>query len=276
MNILKYKQIAFGVIAAAALGACQPDDNEGGNSLNNSATDASFTVTSIDANHFRLQGATNGASNRWNGALAGDAYTVFLPDAGDFDVTHMICGAGGICTSAVQSVHVETPDPIAGNIILGGKFLNQADWDQWTVLHISGTNTSWTFNDGSATIMGNSSNQQGIYQAVQLEGGHQYKVDMHVAGSGATNTWFEVYLSQTAPTQNADYSADGIKLGLNTWTGCGTSAFNGQLSAVGCVGSGSTVTVTNSGTYYLVIKSGGDNLGTTGITISNVELRRVS
>jgi hypothetical protein len=100
---------------------------------------------------------------------------------------------------------------------------------------------------------------------------------MVVSGSGATDTWFEVYFGTTAPVANSDYTSGGIQIGLNTWNGCGNSAFNGNLATIGCsgslVGKKGVVTFPQSGTIYLFIKTGGANLGTGGISIDNIELR---
>ena len=52
-----------------------------------------------------------------------------------------------------------------------------------------------------------------------------------------------------------------------------SGAFEGKLSVVGCVGSGNKVTFDQSGTIYLLVKSGGESLGSTGISITNVEMR---
>ena len=60
------------------------------------------------------------------------------------------------------------------------------------------------------------------------------------------------------------------------WNGCGKTSFNGPLTSLSCAGTGGgVVEFPISGTAYLVIRSGGDNLGTTGISIDNVELRPV-
>lgn len=100
---------------------------------------------------------------------------------------------------------------------------------------------------------------------------------MVVSGSGATDTWFEVYFGTDAPEANKDYSSGGNRLALNTWTGCGKTPFSGSLAAIACDGSlkgkNGEVTFTQSGTIYLLIKTGGANLGTSGISIDNIEFR---
>jgi len=270
------------VVTLATFTACQPDEVSEGNGISQSNMDASFTATKTDVagNNYRFSASPNGSiRHTWDigdggGPSKGNAtQDIFFPDAGTYDVMHTTYGIGGASFSATQRVVVPTSDPVAGNLVQGGKFADPTDHAKWTILNISGTATHWTMNQGSATITGGSGSQQGIYQAIQVEGGKQYKVDMVVSGSGATNTWFEVYVSKTAPTQNSDYSADGTRIGLNTWGGCGNSPFSGKLSVIGCSGSGNTITFPTSGTAYLVIKSGGDNLGTTGITIKDVSFR---
>src|SRR6185437_6458277 len=96
---------------------------------------------------------------------------------------------------------------------------------------------------------------------------------MHVQGSGANNVWFEVWLSTKQPQDGQDVTTGWdpsavMLLGLNTWNGCGVAPFNAQLSAISCNGNGGVITVPTGGTYYLTIKSGGNDLGTTGITAS--------
>jgi len=51
------------------------------------------------------------------------------------------------------------------------------------------------------------------------------------------------------------------------------SPFNGQLSNISCNGKGSTITLPAGGTYYLTVRGGGNDLGTTGITASAFEFK---
>ena len=155
---------------------------------------------------------------------------------------------------------------------------NMIDNSKWINLKINNNeNVKFTVNpDG--TILASSSaggGHAGVYQPIEVRANKHYKIDMQVKGSGATNTWFEVYVSKTAPTQGSDYTADGTRIGLNTWAGCGKTSFDGLLSAIKCSGSGNVVSFDTAGTVYVLIKSGGDNLGTTGITMSNIDFRRI-
>ncbi|MEH6406326.1 MAG: hypothetical protein V7767_03510 [Leeuwenhoekiella sp.] len=275
----KYFYFIMVLVAAGSITSCQPDEIGSGNGLADPEVDATFTVTPVDGepNNFTLQAATeNVISSMWN---VGDGFykgnmteDLFLPDAGTYTITHTAIGRGGETNTASQEVVVAQSDPVAGNLVKGGKFEND-DKNQWTVLNISDSGTFWTFNEGSATVIGGDNNQQGIYQAIEVEANKEYTIDMKVWGSGVTETWFEVYASTTPPVQYSDYSADGRRMGLNTWAGCGSDAFEGKLSVIGCVGSGNKVTFDQSGTIYLVIKSGGKSLGSTGISITNVEMR---
>lgn len=148
----------------------------------------------------------------------------------------------------------------------------------WQVLKINNdNNVTFTVNpDGSIKAAGGNWGHTGVYQAVPVKAGRKYRIDLHVKGSGATDVWYEVYVGIAAPVQGSDYSSGGIRLALNTWTGCGKSPFDGQLSAIACVDSNKGVfTASASGTMYVVIKSGGANLGTDGITASAIDFRRV-
>ncbi|MDN5286656.1 MAG: hypothetical protein JWR38_2930 [Mucilaginibacter sp.] len=155
---------------------------------------------------------------------------------------------------------------------------NMVDKTKWQVLKIA-ANDNVTFkvnDDGSILASGGNNGHQGIFQPFVIRAKKQYKIDLNVAGSGATDTWFEVYVSTLAPTQNNDYSDGGKRIALNTWTGCGKAPFNGLLSKLSCAGTGNIVTFPTAGTVYVVIKSGGASLGTGGIKLTNIDFRRVN
>jgi hypothetical protein len=100
-------------------------------------------------------------------------------------------------------------------------------------------------------------------------------------GAGATNSWIEVYIGTSAPVQGNDYSDTKVN-SLNTWSGCGGSAFNGNISDIGCsgtlVGAGGKIKFVADGTVYVLLKAGssGGTLGTGGITVSNIKLTEPS
>ena len=282
-TIKKWCSLFFVASVFAGFTACTPDETDLGNGLSDSNVDATFTVSQdpTSPNKFNLQGkTTNIIQSKWiidgvpNQGQIGVVKNIFLPDAGTYTVTHSAIGRGGVANNSTQEIIVETSDPVAGNILIDGKFPDGQG--AWQVLNISGTATNWAFAQGSATVTGSSNAQQAIYQAVEVQANRQYKLDMVVQGSGATDTWFEVLASDVAPVQNQDYSAGGTRIGLNTWNGCGNTAFNGKLSEIGCTGSGAIISFPTTGIIYIIIKSGGANLGTTGIKVSAVELRGIA
>ncbi|WP_031426817.1 hypothetical protein [Flavimarina sp. Hel_I_48] len=268
------------ILTAGLLASCTPDESGIGNGLTDPDVDASFTVKPVDGdpNSFVLQSTNDNVLRfMWN---IGDGFynapatdTIFLPDAGTYTASQRVIGRGGAVNIATQEIEVATSDPAAGNIIQGGKFENQAAQEHWTVLNISESGANWSFNDGFATITASDFNQQGIFQAVEVEANKEYTIDMRVFGSGATNTWFEAYVSPEPPVQNSDYAADGRRIALSTYDGCGNSEFDGRISQLGCVGSGNTVSFEQSGTVYFLIKSGGESTGSTGISVTNIEMR---
>lgn len=269
--------------------ACQPDDIEGGNGIIGKELDASFTITPVEGvtNRYILeaQTKTDVIGDWWNIGDGSDEYNgqmkeqVFLPDAGTYTITHYTVSKAGYKTSSAKQLVVEVSDPVAGNLVKGGKFSNSDDHSQWTNLELS-ANASWAFNEGSATVYSNGGwAQEGMYQAVEVVANKTYSLDMIVKSTGSfTDTWFEVYVGKTVPVIGKDYGDNRI-MGLSTWDGCGTAPFSGKLSDVGCIKNSATSTINNtvkfdtSGTVYLVIRSGGNGFSPAGITITNVELR---
>ncbi|WP_047245249.1 PKD domain-containing protein [Maribacter thermophilus] len=281
LNIgFRYTAIAMG----ALLIACQPDEIEEGNGLVATELDAGFTITDVaDANNTYVLTA-NGSylTSSWDlgkgiGFVSGGTEeTVFYPDAGTYTIQHKVTGIGGVSKTAIQTIDIESSDPVAGNLVRGGKFENENDHAEWTILNISASGASWTFNENSATITASDYNQQAIYQAIEVVAGREYEIDMFISGDGNDEAWFEVFASTVEPVQWSDYGND-VVMGLNTWTGCGTGTLSDFLSSTGCVANSysgvvsNTVTFDTSGTVYLVIKCGGGTVP--GYTISNVEMR---
>jgi len=290
MNIKSFfrpvQYAAFAGVVMLGASGCQPDEADKGNGLTTGTLDASFVVSGVDGstNRLRLQGSKEGTiSNLWKvgdaaAVQGGDAKTVFFPLAGTYTVTHTTTGIGGMGgATAVQTINVPSNDPFAANIALGGSLDTPEDVAHWTVLNISSPNlVNLSFAGGKATFSGGGNyTQAAIYQAIPVVAGGTYIIDMKVSGTGSNETWLEVYVSPTAPVQNNDYSADGIRIGLNTWTGCATGPFDGWLSAVGCVGTGKTITVpAGVTTLYYVIKCGGNFVNT--INIDDIEIRRIN
>jgi hypothetical protein len=202
---------------------------------------------------------------------------VFLPDAGEYTIVHYAIGKGGATFSSSQKVTIATSDPARGNLIKGGKFETAADEAFWTKFAISAPAIAWTRANGKMTATGGNWGHSAIYQAVQVEANKDYRFAMTVSGSGATDVWFEVYFGTAVPTPGADYTNGGIRIALNTWAGCGKTTFSGNIATIGCdgslVGQNGKVRFSQAGTIYVLIKTGGADLGTAGISIDNVELR---
>ncbi len=259
--------------------ACSPEDAGVDNGLTSPDLAASFTITPVTGkvNTYVLKAEENGAlAFKWNkggtNASIGKAIdTAYFPDAGTYTVTLVAVGKGGVEKSASKQVTVATSDPVAGNLLLGAK-MQAGDAQYWTPITYS-AGVSFAISNGKMVATGGNGGYAGVYQAVQVEGGKKYKVDMTISGSGATDTWFEVYVGKAVPVQGSDYNDGGTRIALNTWAGCGKTAFNGKLSDITCSGSGNVVTFPTSGTAYLVIRGGGANLGITGIAFTDVEFR---
>jgi hypothetical protein len=280
-NIIK--ACFIGVLAAGIYSGCKPDRFEEGNGLTAADLNATFTVTPVpsSANKFVLQ-ASEGPGLlgvKWDlgdgaGSNAGKMRdTIFLPDAGKYTISLTAVGKGGITKTSSQDLTVATADPEAGNLIKGGD-MQAADDAQWTHLPIS-AGVTFAIENRKMVAKGGNYGHAGVYQAVDVVAGKKYKVDMVVSGSGATDTWFEVYADSKVPVSGQDYTSDNKMIALNTWNNCGKEAFSGLLSAIGCDGKGNTITFPTTGKVYLVIKSGGANLGLTGIGFTKVQFRGV-
>ena len=254
--------------------------------LTESNLDATFTITTVNANNYIATVKDSSyILSKWDigngsGPTTGKAtQPIFLPDAGSYPVVHYAIGKGGFTATSTQTINVATSDPARGNLVLGGKFETADDESKWTRLTISAPAVTWTRSGGKMVATGGNWGHSAIYQAIQVEANKDYRFAMQVSGSGATDTWFEVYFGTTTPVQNTDYTSGGIRISLNTWAGCGNTTFNGNIAIIGCAGSlvgqNGKVRFTQAGIIYLLIKTGGANLGTDGISIDNVELRGI-
>lgn len=256
---------------------------------------ASFTVTPVagSANKFVITNTTQGSVGaRWDygkgtGLNMGKMVdTVFYPDAGSYTLKmQALSKRGNLYDAQPKDVTVNVSDPAFGNLIKGGK-MEAGDDAEWTVLHIGSDPNiiKWTMADGKYTAKGGGSwnDQTGIYQAIQVEANKKYQFSALISGGGMDQTWYEVYFGTQAPVQGSDYSNGGNYLGLNTWGGCGVSTFSGNFATIGCsgslVGKNGIVTFGQTGTLYLVIKSGSgstNGLGPNGVSITNIELRGI-
>ncbi len=178
---------------------------------------------------------------------------------------------------------VPKSDAVEGaDVIQGG---DMEDESKWNIFGAGVTETTTEFADGVLKLSNGTGTAQTnviIWQAVEVQAG-TYKFSADVKGSGAANSWLELYFGSAAPADGSDYS-DNLYTGLNTWDGCGASAFDGNLAVLGCKlidgspapgnGQNGEITFDSAGTIYVVLKGGSwdGNLGTEGITIDNVKL----
>ena len=276
--------MAASVLTVAA--SCKKEKTED-RGLTESNLDASFNLTPVPGkvNTFFAQVVDSSyIGHKWdfgNGSIVtGKAsQEVFLPDAGVYTITHYAVGKGGAQFSSNKQVTIATSDPARGNLVKGGKFETADDESKWTRITISDPAVVWTRAGGKMTASGGNWGHSAIYQAVTVEANKDYRFGMTVSGSGATDTWFEVYFGTATPANGSDYTSGGIAIALNTWAGCGNTTFNGNIATIGCDGAikgqNGKIRFTTAGTVYLLIKTGGANLGTSGISIDNVELRGI-
>ncbi len=285
---------ALAITAMGLMAGCSPEEETGGNPLTMADMDAAFNATTANGNNYTFTASDdpNILYHTWKYTYTGPHAVTNLAETrvsdnvrdmtfvfpGTYVVQHRVVGRTG-GTNFVSQQTFEVANLLLGpNIVDSPNFENASDW---TTFNTSGTQTvTWTFNGDSATANGGVANNytgQGIYQAVQVEAG-SYLVDMHVEGPGANDLmWFQVFTGTTQPVNGSDYGSDPTAiLGLNTWAGCGIAPFNGMLSSVGCVGTGSQVTFAQAGTIYLVVKTGtGANNGVNNITVSDVSMRKL-
>lgn len=188
---------------------------------------------------------------------------------GEYEVRFKIFTEGGTAET-VQTISI-AEDIIGPNLVQNGEL----DGDEaWTVFPIGG-GVDVTFQNGTAVWTGGGWGHVGIYQTLEIEANTEYQINMDVSGSGMSDCWFEVYVGTTTPMAGVDYIDGGIRLGLNTWDGCGSDPFQGQLTALTCSNGGGdgTFEFPTAVTAYLVIRSGGVDLGADGVTLDNVSVR---
>jgi PKD repeat protein len=278
-----YSWMALIFASSCWMFSCTPDKGPGGLGP---LPKASFTVTPVSGavNQFAVTStSTNGFAYYWNdgqgGAVTtGASDTLYYNLAGTYTVKLTVVGPGGI-DSSFQTVTVANNDP--GVNILNDPTLTAAGDTAWTLLNTGGSQTTFNFSASGLNLNNttNSNTNGGVYQAVQVKAGVSYIFAATVSGQGATNSWIEFYLGTTVPTQGSDYT-DTKFASMNTWSGCGTGAFSGNVVTIGCAGNGNTsnptgrITFATSGTVYVVIKAGssGGYLGNGGVNVTSITL----
>ncbi|TRX35469.1 hypothetical protein FNW52_10530 [Flavobacterium sp. ZT3R18] len=270
------------IITLSSLESCQSEDIVD-NGLSDATVDPAFTIKPVEgsANKFTLVAQTkNALGSKWDLGNGVGLYTgkmteaIFLPDAGTYTITHTVIGRGGVVNTTTQNIIVATPDPIAGNILKGGKLVDTADWGKWTITNPA-SSAKIVFGNGSATLTSSGWAGQGMYQAVNVVAGKKYVIDMVTSSTtGCNNTWLEMYCGYSIPVEGTDYSEGGKLRALSTWDGCAKAPFSGKISVVGCKPENNLgiFTATKTGVAYLVMRGGGEDMKA-GIKIQNIEMR---
>lgn len=287
-QIKKTLRFPFFLVAGCLVGlfaSCTPDDQEP-----EPKPQASFTVSPMEdmENTFLLSTTVEAQMYHWDIAdgagfvEGGKTATAFFETKGEYIVKLKVSDAGGEST-AEQTIMVEQDIQSGGLDLISGGDMSSDEF--WTINGTGGNATITEFTEDGLIFTNEGEAAQTnvlVWQTVEVEAAKDYKFSANVAGSGAQNSWFEVYLSNEQPVEGADYSTGGI-IGLSTWDGCATSAFSGSLISIGCWNGGSEkggdgiVQFEESGTIYVVLKSGSwdGNLGEEGITLSDVKLLEV-
>lgn len=237
--------------------------------------DAIFTFE-VDAEnpnkiHFKAQPQKESWFTHWdfgdNTTAEGMEVTKVFLKKGDYNVKFKIFTDAGSAES-IQTVLINE-DFQGPNILKNGDFTSA---DSWSILPIA-DGVEVSFENEAAHWSGGGWGHEGIYQAVNVLGNNLYQISMDVKGGPLTDSWFEVYVGKEIPQPGSDYADGGIRIGLNTWNGCGNEPFDGDFSELSCAGEGPTFKFSESGTVYLVIRGGGADYGDNGITVDNIAIR---
>ncbi|HYG20795.1 MAG TPA: PKD domain-containing protein [Ohtaekwangia sp.] len=276
---MKLKSILFAFLALAVI-ACE--DDEIGRSK--AQAEFTFTVDDEDKQQLSFSNQSEGASfYQWNfgdntSSLEENPTHRYLT-GGTYIVTLMAKSKEGSKVITKQVV----VEGNAVNLITGG---DMSDPDAWNIYSAGTTLTTAEFTNGVLKFSNGTGTAQTnviVWQSVEVEADKTYKFSAQVSGSGATQSWMEVFITPETPTDGSDYGNGAyMYTGLNTWAGCGTSAFAGDLATLGCndgagTGQNGSVTFDESGTINLIIKVGSwdGNLGTSGITLDDVKLEEL-
>jgi len=241
-----------------------------------SSDDLSFTYTVDSENpniiHFVGQTIVDTWYYHWNfGDNTGDEQLetskVFFKK-GEYDVRFKIFTEGG-SASVIQRISIV--DDFQGPDLISNGSLDSAN--DWNIFQISG-GVEVELAAGVAKWSGGGWGNAGLWQQIEFEANKEYQINMDVSGGAMSDCWFEVFVGTVQPQEGVDYSDGGILMGINTWEGCGSELFSGQLTDVACVGDGGSLSWPMDGTAFFVIKSGGNDLGE-GVTVDNIAIRSI-
>ncbi|MFT7238902.1 MAG: PKD repeat protein [Cyclobacteriaceae bacterium] len=258
--------------------SCSDDDDENNVSVAPQSADAVFNYTREDADPNTINFTGVPARSTWythwsfgDGSSAeGLEATKTYFKKGIYEVRFKIFTDGGTADS-VQLITIESDIVDESNLVQNGDF---GSTEGWSIFEIS-PGMDINLDNGTALWSGGGGGHAGLYQEITVEADVAYQINMDVFGSGATDSWFEVYAGVTEPQPNTDYSDGGMLMGLSTWGGCGDAEFNDKLVNISCNGGDGSVSFTAAGIVYLVIRGGGADYGAEGIGIDNVEMRPI-
>lgn len=278
-RLLSLTWMVLAISSLVFVASCDKDDDEDTPAAAPLATyqyevDADDQLTVHFTNY-----STNATSYAWDfGDNAGTStdkdpsYT--YTDGGTYTVTLTATGAGG---SADHSKDVTVIKPGGTNLIVNGGF---DDNSEWTIGQYNGNNAGTvaiengvaTFNKGIQGEWGTEPHV-GIHQMVEVTAG-SYLFDLHIITNGIDEVWFEVWVGPNAPVDGEDYNEDNgamKALSFNTWECEDNKTYTGQMVDAACQGTDGTA-VLETGTYYVVIRSGGITCSDDGIVIDDVTM----
>lgn len=246
------------------------------------ADQLNFTVTpGSDAYHWILTNTSTVTGIAYwdfgNGKKAsGNVVEVHYPDVDTYSIKLTLVTSGGSISKTGEHTQ-DVPDPVAGNLVKGGKFLTEEDSAQWTIQMINAPNAYWQMHGGWAFIDNDpwSWGQAAIYQAIDVVAGQNYKIDLYFSSTPVMGGWFKIYTCLTEPVQGVEYtvSTDLVtEVGIWDWP---APAKSGNLSEIYNPDAGSggvTVSWDQDRTIYLLIQCGANDLGD-GVSVTNVEFR---
>lgn len=162
------------------------------------------------------------------------------------------------------------------NLITNGTFDDETGWTVVNQYGTDSTNGSVTFTNGTVTIDKIDPSDggwihMGFYTSLSLNAGwHQFDMDMNF--NSIDQVWGEIYLGPAEPMPNQEYFGDmQVIKAYNAWDCIQT--YSGSAVASGCDSTNPGLFfIPNSGTYYLLFRSGGSNFGTTGVELDNFNL----
>jgi hypothetical protein len=245
-----------------------------------------FAVSDLEVTFTNTSTAQGEVTYAWDfgdgsetSADASPTYT--YTSGGTYEVKLTATNAGG---SDVFTEQVTVAAPAPSEYITNGDF--EDGETGWTIVnHYEAENTlgSVTIANGVALWEETSSTDwkhMGIYQAITLTPGtYQFKMDM--AYADINDVWGEVYIGSGEPVNGSDYGADqGATLVLkayNAWDCGDIKTYTGAATDSGCDAEANPgqFVITESGTYYILFRSGGGTYGTAGIEIDNISVKTV-